>query len=203
MIAVVDYGVANLGSMLNMLNKVGVNAVPVASPEGIDRAERIILPGVGAFDHGMAALTATGLVEPLRRRVLSDGVPILGVCLGMQLLGTGSEEGELPGLGLVDGECLRFRFEGPGSPKVPHMGWNTVSATRASPLLDDRDVDARYYFVHSYHMVCADSADVLGTTHYGVDFTSMIQRANVYGAQFHPEKSHRFGMALLRNFASI
>ena len=203
MISVIDYGVANLGSMLNMLRKAGVEARAVSTPAEVQAADRIIRPGVGAFDAGMSALDSLGLVDVLRQRMGDDRVPTLGVCLGMQMLGSGSEEGKAPGLGVIAGRCVRFRFDGPRALKVPHMGWNVVRATRPNGLLDDSDPDTRFYFVHSYHLVCDDTSDVLATTPYGSEFTSMIQRGNIWGAQFHPEKSHRFGMALLRNFARL
>ena len=203
MISVIDYGVANLGSILNMLRKVGAEGELVSTPEEVAKAERIILPGVGAFDHGMTALTERGLVAPLRKKALDDRVPILGICLGMQLLGQGSEEGSLPGLGIIEARCERFRFEHASTLKVPHMGWNALSPRRASPLLSGLDAHARFYFVHSYHIVCADPADVLATATYGVEFTAMVQQGQVCGAQFHPEKSHRFGMTLLGNFARM
>lgn len=203
MISVVDYGVANLGSILNMLRKVGARAEAVSTPDAIERAEKLILPGVGAFDHGMTALSERGLADVLKGRVAGDGVPLLGICLGMQLLGNGSEEGALAGLGLIDGRCVRFRFADERTLKVPHMGWNVLMPRRESPLFKGLDENARFYFVHSYHLVCADASDVLATARYGIEFTAMVQRGSVWGAQFHPEKSHRFGMTLLRNFAEI
>lgn len=203
MISVIDYGVANLGSMLNMLRKVGVTAELASTPEALERAEKILLPGVGAFDHGMAALLQRGLVEPLKRKVNEDKVPLLGVCLGMQMLGKGSEEGALAGLGLIDAYCHRFSFEAGSKQKVPHMGWGLLAPRQESRLLSGLDAKARFYFVHSYHLVCAEQSDVLATARYGNEFVSMIQHDNIYGAQFHPEKSHRFGMALLKNFAEM
>jgi imidazole glycerol-phosphate synthase subunit HisH len=205
MISIVDYGVANLGSMLNMLRKVGARAECVSTAEALDRAEKIILPGVGAFDNGMSALKERNLVASLKKKVLEDKVPILGVCLGMQMLGRGSEEGSLPGLGLLDAYCKRFSFAERSRQKVPHMGWSLLVPQRpgSSLLLDGLDSQARFYFVHSYHLVCAEPEDVLANASYGVEFVAMVQRGNVCGAQFHPEKSHRFGMALLHNFARM
>jgi imidazole glycerol-phosphate synthase subunit HisH len=201
MISVVDYGVANLGSILNMLKKIGVKARLVSTPEGIDSAESIILPGVGSFDQGVSALKSLGLNDVIKRRVLDDKVPILGICLGMQLLGRGSGEGELDGLSLIDARCERFSFGENASLKIPHMGWNTLIQKKSSRILQGLDGSARFYFVHSYQMVCTDPGDVLATADYGGEFTAMVQRGNISGAQFHPEKSHRFGMQLLRNFA--
>jgi imidazole glycerol-phosphate synthase subunit HisH len=203
MIAVVSYGVSNVGSILNMLKKIGAPASAVSTPSEIERAEKLILPGIGAFDNGMTALTDLGLVEPLKRRVALDGIPLLGICLGMQLLGSGSEEGVLPGLGLLHGCCVRFRPEGASPLRVPHMGWNALASRRESALLCGLDNGARFYFVHSYHLECERPADVLATARYGIEFTAMVQRDNVWGAQFHPEKSHRYGMTLLENFSKL
>jgi glutamine amidotransferase len=202
-ISVIDYGVANLGSMLNMLRKIGVKAQAASEPADLKSAEKIILPGVGAFDHGVEALTERGLTESLKQKVLAESVPLLGICLGMQLLGNSSEEGELPGLGLIDARCERFRFPQGEQLKVPHMGWNLLASKCTNPLLDSLDENARFYFVHSYHLVCANPDDVLAHSTYGIDFTSMVNCGNVWGTQFHPEKSHRFGMTLLRNFVGL
>jgi glutamine amidotransferase len=202
-VGIVDYGVANLGSMRNMLQRIGAAAEFLTSPDSILAADKIILPGIGAFDQGMDALSQRNLVEPLRKRVLGDKVPILGVCLGAQLLGKGSAEGVREGLGFIDARCERFVPDPEARIKVPHMGWNHLEPRHESPLLGQLDAHARFYFVHSYHIVCADPADVLATAMYGKPFTAMIQRQNIYGAQFHPEKSHRFGMRLLQNFLEI
>ncbi|MFZ2491237.1 MAG: imidazole glycerol phosphate synthase subunit HisH [Thermoanaerobaculia bacterium] len=199
MISVVSYGVANIGSMLNMLRKIGVAAQPVSKPEEVARAEKLILPGVGAFDNGITALRDLGLAEPLRARV-AQGFPILGVCLGMQMLSYGSEEGALPGLGLVAGRCVRFRPG--GAVRIPHMGWSEPHFLQTDGLAAGLD-RARFYFVHSYHFVCDDPDDRLAVSQYGGEFTAAVHRDNIWGVQFHPEKSHRFGMALLRNFAGL
>lgn len=203
MISVVSYGVCNIGSILNMFRKIGVAAVEVTTPEEIRRAEKLILPGIGSYDNGMSALRQLDLVEPLRDRVVRDQIPILGICLGMQLFGMSSEEGSLDGLGLIDGWCIRFRSEIGSRYKVPHMGWNELHPCRGSPLLNGLRDYSRFYFVHSYHFVCRNSEDVLATANHGVEFTAMVQRGNVFGSQFHPEKSHRFGMKLLANFAGL
>jgi glutamine amidotransferase len=202
-ISIIDYGVSNLGSIRNMLHKLGLRSELVATPEAVAGARKIILPGVGAFDHGVAALAERRLIAPLRAKALEDRIPILGICLGMQLLGMGSEEGTSGGLGLIKGACVRFRFA-EGSPlKVPHMGWNETAPKRLNPLLSGLGAGARFYFTHSYHLMCEDPADVLATATHGIEFTAMVQRDNVAGVQFHPEKSHRFGMTLLRNFGAI
>ena len=203
MIAVIDYGVANLASIMNMLRKVGTHAAVASTARDLESADSIILPGVGAFDSGMQALIAAGLVGPITERVMEAKVPLLGICLGMQILGRGSEEGDSSGLGLIDGYCKRFRFEADSKLKVPHMGWAVLDPLRECVLTDDLDSKARFYFVHSYHMVCANPTDVVATATFGVTFTAVVNRGNVYGAQFHPEKSHRFGMELLSRFANL
>lgn len=201
MITILDYGMGNLGSIQNMLRKIGVPSEITSDADRIRAARKLILPGVGAFDAGMANLDRSGLLQVLNRRVLEDRVPTLGICLGMQLMTRGSEEGARAGLGWIDATALRFRPADPAL-KVPHMGWNRVEPARASALTDDLPDDPRFYFVHSFHVRCHDAADVLLRTPFGEPFTSAIQRGNVWGVQFHPEKSHKFGMALLRNFAT-
>ena len=203
MISVIDYGVCNLGSMLNMLRKVGAQVQLVSTARQVERAEKLILPGVGAFDNGIAALHRCGLIGPLRTRALRDKVPLLGVCLGMQMLGRRSEEGGMDGLGLIDAEAIRFRFGHDSRFKVPHMGWSLLAPKRHSPLLTELDATSRFYFCHSYRLVCNIATDVLASAVHGDEFVAMVQRDNVYGVQFHPEKSHRFGMALLHNFARL
>jgi glutamine amidotransferase len=203
MIVVVDYGMGNVGSIANMLRKVGAEAVISADHVVIESAGKLILPGVGAFDQGMQNLTDRGLIPLLGRKVLEEGTPVLGVCLGMQLLARGSEEGRCPGLGWLDAVAVRFRpTAGDTRLKVPHMGWNTIMVQRPHPLLSGLEQGARFYFVHSYHVVCQDPSVVLSRTGYGVDFVSAVARDNIVGVQFHPEKSHRFGMQVYRNFAS-
>ena len=197
----VDYGTGNVGSLGNMLRKIGQTATLASTPEVLERADAILLPGVGAFDRGMGNLQASGLLETLTRRVQGDGVPVLGICLGMQLLARSSEEGTLPGLGWIDAVCQKFTFPPEDRQhKVPHMGWNAVQPRSGENLFSDMEPGALFYFVHSYHVVCADSDDVLGVSEYGGAFTSAVRRGNIFGVQFHPEKSLRFGMRLLRNF---
>lgn len=201
MITIVDYNVGNLGSILNMLKKIGQEARISSDPAQIEAAGKLVLPGVGAFDAGMDNLERSGLLPLLNRRVLEDRVPTLGICLGMQLMTRSSEEGRRAGLGWIDAQVLRFRPADPAL-KVPHMGWNRVIAARPSPLTAALPEEPRFYFVHSYYVSCADRGDVLLTTPFGEPFVSAFQRGNVWGVQFHPEKSHKFGMALLRNFAT-
>jgi glutamine amidotransferase len=202
-IVVVDYGMGNLGSIVNMLRKVGADAEIGGSPEIIRRASKLILPGVGAFDTGMRAIAARGLREALDAKALDERVPVLGICLGAQLLTRSSEEGVLPGLGWIPAHTTRFVFPSGSNYKVPHMGWNDAVASRPSPLTDQLPAESRYYFVHSFYIRTDDEADSLLKTSYGVEFDSGIHRGNIYGVQFHPEKSHKFGMNLLRSFSKL
>lgn len=202
MIAVIDYGMGNLGSIANMLKKVGAESTLTSDPAVLAAADGLLLPGVGAFDAGMKNLADRGLVEPLTRSVMTERKPILGVCLGLQLFGQGSEEGLLPGLGWLDARTVRFRFSPEhGTLRIPHMGWNTVQVRQPHPLVANMGPDARFYFVHSYRLACPDESTVVAETEYGGPFPSIVARGNIAGVQFHPEKSHRFGMALLKNFA--
>lgn len=198
-VSIIDYGLGNLGSVVNMLKRAGAQARLVSTPEEILASDRVLLPGVGAFDEGVARLHGQGLVGPLKEFATS-GKPLFGICLGMQLLLDGSEEGEAHGLGLIPGRSVRFSVT--NGLRVPHMGWNTVDVPHVDPLVDSLAEDSRFYFVHSYRVVPDRTSDVLATTVYGERFVSMIRAGNVVGAQFHPEKSHVFGMSILRNFAS-
>lgn len=200
MISIVNCGIGNIGSIVNMLKHIGASPRFASTPSEIKNAGALLLPGVGAFDVAMGALREGGFIEPLRRRVSEDKVPILGICLGMQLLGHRSEEGEAEGLGLIDAEFVKFSFAQPSSLKVPHMGWNTLNIVRDNPLIEAGAGEQRFYFVHSYHARCAHEDDVIATSDYGGPFVAAYGRDHIYGVQFHPEKSHRFGMRLLRNF---
>jgi glutamine amidotransferase len=204
MIVIVDYGMGNLGSVVNMLKKGGAQAVISSDPKVIAPASKLILPGVGAFDSGMRNLAERGLVTLLHQKVLEEKVPILGLCLGMQLLTKNSEEGQLSGLGWLDATTVRFRFSQEKSDlKIPHMGWNSIQIKKKSPLFTDLPSEPRFYFVHSYYVICQDIEDVAATTGYGFDFASVVWRENIMGVQFHPEKSHNFGLRLLKNFAEL
>ena len=200
MIAIIDYDIGNLGAVANMLHRIGVPAVITHNPAQIEEATHIVLPGNGAFDPCMRGLRATGLIPLLERRVLRERVPLLGICVGAQMLGRGSEEGVEPGLGWLDMQVKKFQLL-PGL-RVPHMGWNeTQPALRDHQLLQDLPADARFYFVHSYIMIPNDPSDVLLTVHHGIEFAAAVARGNIAGVQFHPEKSHRFGRQLLSQFA--
>jgi glutamine amidotransferase len=202
MITIVDYGVGNLGSIVNMLKKIGAKAQASSDPDVLRHAEKLILPGVGAFDPGMRKLNEVGLAPLLNELVLEKKIPVIGLCLGMQLMTKRSEEGTEAGLGWIDAETVRFKFRPENAHlKIPHMGWNTLDIRRQHPLVSDLGPESRFYFVHSYHIVCADEADVVAYTDYGYPLAAVINKDNIMGAQFHPEKSHRYGMQLLKNFA--
>ena len=201
MIVVLDYGVGNLASVCNMLRKAGGDVLISSDSADVLAADKLLLPGVGHFDHGMKMLNASGLREALDQFALGLKRPVLGICLGAQILGQGSEEGDALGLGWIDMVCRRL----PAMPgiRIPHMGWNQITHKKSSPLLDGMDVDARFYFVHSYHMECAYNEDVLATASHGIKFTCAVQRSNIMGTQFHPEKSLRHGLALMKSFVEL
>lgn len=200
MIAIVDYEIGNLAAIANMFNRIGVPCEITSNPEKIENAAKIVLPGNGAFDACMQNLRATGLIPLLSEKVLREKTPLLGICVGAQMLGHGSEEGNEPGLGWMDIQVKRF----PVLPdlRVPHMGWCHVkNVSRANPLFESMDAEARFYFVHSYFLSPAQAEDVLLTANYGMEFAAAVGKENIVGVQFHPEKSHRFGKQLLAQFA--
>lgn len=200
MVAILDYGVGNIASILNMFSKVGAEAIITADPEVLRKADKILLPGVGHFDYCMQQYAKAPFVEALQQRVLVDKVPILGVCVGCQMLMGFSEEGKEKGLGWLQGKVVKFdRTQMPESLKVPHMGWTDIHPIKETKLFQGIE-EPRYYFVHSYHLRCEDPGDVQSTADYGYPFTASVERGNIMGVQFHPEKSHRFGMKLFENF---
>jgi len=203
MITIVNYGLGNLGSIFNMLKKIGFASKITSDLDEIAQAEKIILPGVGHFDRAMERLDQTELRKVLDHKALKEQVPLLGICLGMQLLTRGSEEGSLPGLGWVPAATRRFRFAADSPLKVPHMGWNVVHRSSASPLTAGFDGEFRFYFVHSYYVRVDDERHSILKTHHGLEFDAGIQKDNIFGVQFHPEKSHKFGMILLENFMRL
>ena len=200
MIVIVDYDMGNIGSVYNMLKKIGRKSEITRDLEKIRQADHIILPGVGAFDSGMEQLEKFGLVELIRHKSLVDKTPILGICLGAQLMLEKSEEGLKAGLGLVQGEVKRFQLSAESKLRIPNMGWNQIEKVKSSKLVDVLPDQPRFYFVHSYHFKMAQPEDQLLMSEYGYTFCSAFQHENISGVQFHPEKSHKFGMALLRNF---
>ena len=198
---IVDYGVGNLASIRNMLKKADCDALISSDAEVIGKAEKLILPGVGAFDTCAEKLSQSGLRELLNKKVLEEKVPVLGVCVGMQLLMEGSEEGQQPGLGWIKGKNIKFRPEQmPPGYKIPHMGWSEVVQQKPSKLFEGMFDEPRFYFVHSYHPHLADEGDALVKADYGYRFVAGVEHENIAGVQFHPEKSHKFGMKLLSNF---
>ncbi len=200
MITIVDYGMGNLGSIHNMLKRIGHESQITSDPTVVNKASKLILPGVGAFDVAIENIHSKGLLEVLNRKALEEKIPVLGICLGMQLITRNSEEGQLPGLGWVDANVKKFRFDTSSSLKVPHMGWNVTNPMVNHQLFNGFDSELRFYFVHSYYVECYAQENVLATTNYGLTFCSALQKENVIGVQFHPEKSHKYGKILLRNF---
>jgi glutamine amidotransferase len=204
MITIVDYGVGNIGALLNMFDHLGIDAQTGSTPADIEAARRLVLPGIGAFDKAMQTLRDRHLLAPLNDAVLQRQTPVLGVCLGMQLLARRSQEGVLPGLAWLEADVIRITPPSGSGLKVPHIGWAEVQTRGTSGLLEQAATDdeaERFYFDHSYHMVCDQPEDVAGTFLYGADVCCAVQRGHVAGVQFHPEKSHRFGMRLLTNWA--
>ena len=203
MITIVDYGMGNIGSLQNMIHRAGGESRTDSTPEGIASATKLLLPGVGAFDNAMTLLTSLHLVDILNRKVLVEKVPTLCICLGAQLITEGSEEGNEPGLGWIKGKTVRFRFENGARLKVPHMGWNEIQIKKENKLFNGMHDDPCFYFVHSYHLVCDEPRDILSTSVYGYEFVSAIQRENIFATQFHPEKSHKYGLKVIGNFLEI
>ncbi|MDB4060495.1 imidazole glycerol phosphate synthase subunit HisH [Vicingaceae bacterium] len=206
MITIIDYGAGNINSIQNMFKKIGVESRISKEPEIISKSSKLILPGVGNFDFGMKNLHASGLVEVLRESVMENKTPILGICLGAQMLGNWSEEGGCKGLGWIDMDVVKFNeSKMKGNFRIPNMGWNSVQIKKSSkllPLPNNGDI-CRYYFVHKYHMKTKSDSDVLATVNYGYTFAAAVEKDNVFGVQFHPEKSHQYGMKILENYSKI
>lgn len=201
MLTIVDYGVGNLASIKNILKKIGVQSEISSDETTIAAADKLILPGVGAFDTCAQKLEESGLLTTLHEKVLNQKIPVLGVCVGMQLLTEGSEEGILPGLGWIKGQVVKFKkTQLPEGFKIPHMGWTDVTVSKPSKLFENMYDDPRFYFVHSYHAQLTNNEDEVIRAKYGYPFTAGIEYENILGVQFHPEKSHKFGMKLLENF---
>lgn len=204
-VGIIDVGLGNIGSVIRMVEKAGGQGVRIGTPEDLAGHTKVILPGVGHFDHGSALLQKAGFFSALRDFATNDSHTLLGICLGMQLLFDGSEEGLAPGLSLIPGGVIKIRPQDTKLP-VPHMGWNEINLVRSNALLNQQEDDgrrSRFYFVHSYQAQCEDENDVLGAVQYGGSVTAGVQRGNVWGMQFHPEKSHRFGLALMQRFVGL
>lgn len=200
MITIIDYGSGNLLSVATAFRKLGADLKVSSSPADVAAADKLVLPGVGSLGDGMDQLRRSGLVDLLNQRILAERVPILGICLGLQMFTKRSEEDDAPGFGWIDAETRRFRPAADSQLKVPHLGWNEVARRREHAILQGIPDRTCFYFAHSYHLVCHQPADVLTTTVYGDEFVSGIERGNLFGFQFHPEKSHDFGWRLIRNF---
>lgn len=204
MIAIIDYGVGNVAAIGNIYKRLDIPASLVGTAAGLAAADRIVLPGVGSFDWAMGRLNRSGLRPALERAVLEERKPILGICVGMQMLARGSEEGRSPGFGWIDGHVKRFEPQRGGKrTQLPHMGWNDVQPVDSADLFADLAGDVRFYFLHSYHFEAADSVNVLAVTDYNGRFVSGVRSGNILGVQFHPEKSHLWGVKLLKNFAGL
>ena len=195
----------NIGSIQNMIKRMGGDCMITNCPNDIFNAKKLILPGVGYFDHGMKNLKKSNLIEVLKKKVLEQNTPILGICLGMQLMTLGSEEGEESGLGFINAHVKKFKTTNKKL-KIPHMGWNEITIKKSSKLFDETFINKfqqKFYFVHSYYVKCENSIDILSTTNYIQEFTSAFEKNNIIGMQFHPEKSHKFGMEVFKNFIRI
>ncbi|MCL5432575.1 MAG: imidazole glycerol phosphate synthase subunit HisH [Patescibacteria group bacterium] len=200
MIVIVDYGMGNLRSILKKFERLKVQAIVSSKTEHIEKANKLILPGVGHFGKGIKNIKKSNLLNVLNKKVLKEKTPILGICLGMQLFSNFSEEGNAGGLAWINGRVKRFQFDNSTNLRIPHVGWNTLRIKKRSILLKGVISNTRFYFVHSYYLSCKDSRDIIATTDYGNDFVSIVEKNNIYGVQFHPEKSHQIGLKLIKNF---
>jgi imidazole glycerol-phosphate synthase subunit HisH len=204
MITIINYGLGNVQAFANLYKRLNIPAAIATTAPDFRGATKLILPGVGAFDHAMELLDASGMRETVDDLVLNRGMPVLGVCVGMQILARSSEEGKLPGLGWIDGRVRRFDEKTLRQPaRLPHMGWNDVVPKSGARLFSGLEQDSRFYFLHSYYFDCASNDNVLATSEYGIAFGCAVQSKNIYGVQFHPEKSHDYGGRLLKNFAEL
>lgn len=204
MIKIVDYGLGNINAFSNMYKRMNIPVVAAKTAAELEGASKIILPGVGAFDHAINLLDASGMRGLLEKLVNEDKIPVLGICVGMQILANGSDEGKLPGLGWVSGRVRAFKEEEKAANlPLPHMGWNDVEPQGGQRLFEGLERDARFYFLHSYFFQCQQQENEIASTSYGVNFSCAVRSGNVYGVQFHPEKSHHYGALLLRNFAEL
>lgn len=204
MIAIIDYGLGNIQAFLNVYNRLGIPVTVAKTSETLETANKLILPGVGAFDHAMKLLENSGMRQTLDHMVLIKKVPILGICVGMQILANSSAEGKLSGLGWIQGHVKAFTsVPGAAELPLPHMGWNDVHVTGEHKLFSGLENETRFYFLHSYYFECLHQGSVVATASYGIDFCCGVKSDNVYGVQFHPEKSHHFGTDLLKNFAEL
>jgi len=204
MIAIIDYGLGNVSALVNVYKKLNIPAIIVKQAKDLKNANKVILPGVGSFDHAMQRIEKSGMRGLLDEMVLVNNVPVLGICVGMQMLARSSEEGSLSGLGWIDGKVIKFQTSSSAHKLcVPHMGWNSIKPTRSNDLLGGIDISSRFYFLHSYYFHCYRNEDIVAVTDYGGEFVSIVNSGNICGVQFHPEKSHQWGIRLLENFGSM
>ena len=204
MITIIDYGLGNIRAFVNVYERLNIKTKVAHKAEDLKDATKIILPGVGAFDYAMSQLNASGMRDELENQVLENKVPVIGICVGMQMMAKSSDEGNLPGLGWIDGKVKLFDATTiPYKTRLPHMGWNNINPVNNCQLLSGFTVQSRFYFLHSYYFVCNDEENIISTTVYGLTYASAVNRDNIYGIQFHPEKSHSNGTQLLHNFAKL
>lgn len=204
MITIVDYGSGNIQAFVNIYKRLNIPCTIAKTPDDILKASKLVLPGVGAFDETMTILSNSGMLDSLNEQVLKNKIPVIGICVGMQILANKSEEGELPGLGWIDAEVNRIDVKNlEAKPHLPHMGWNTAQIENKNQLLENLDSEKGFYFLHTYYFSCNNPSDILTSTIYGEKFTSAVNCGNIFGVQFHPEKSHSNGIELLKNFANI
>lgn len=202
MITIIDYGLGNIKAFLHVYKKLNIPTVVATSSTQVDEASKLILPGVGSFDYAMTRLNASGMRDSLDKAVLEKKVPVIGICVGMQMLSASSDEGQLPGLGWIDGSVKKFSIN-ENATILPHMGWNDVKPVNSSPLFSGVEESSLFYFLHSYYFVCNNIDNIICESQYGINFTCAVAQNNVYGVQFHPEKSHNSGVQLLKNFSTI
>lgn len=203
MIAIIDYGLGNVKAFANVYKRLNLPIIIAKEAGALDAATKIILPGVGAFDYAMTLLDNSGMREKLEYCVLEQDVPVLGICVGMQILANSSEEGSLAGLGWIAGKVRKFQPEQIHANPLPHMGWNTVTPKATTTIFQDMQPTEQFYFLHSYYFDCEQSSQTIATANYGTDFTCSVNKNNIYGVQFHPEKSHQAGLQLLKNFGTL
>lgn len=204
MITIIDYGMGNLRSVQKAFERLKANAIISSNIGDIKKADKLVLPGVGDFKNGMNKLRELNLIDILNLKVLKNKIPILGICLGMQLFTNHSEEGDVDGLGWIDAETIKFNFQkSKNKVKIPHMGWNNINISKKHSVFDNIEENVSFYFVHSYYVKCENKDDILCTTNYGIQFVSGFQKENIIGLQFHPEKSHKSGLGILSNFIGL